>query len=84
MSLDSRIAAKRAKIAKLTEQVDELLKANNTGAGDGAVRSNEELIAAGKRLNQITDLNLKIAKIRSKVNKLEDRKLIKNKILKRD
>lgn len=84
MSLDSRIAAKRAEIAKLTEQVDELLKANNTGAGDGAVRSNEELIAAGKRLDQITNLNLKIAKIRGKVNKLEDRKLIKNKILKRD
>jgi len=84
MIYDSRIRAKQAEIKRLSAQVDELLKANSVGAGDSAVRTSDELLAAGKRLDQITELNLKITKLRQQVNKLEDKKLVINHILKRD
>jgi len=83
MSLDSKIAAKQAQIKVLMGEVDGLLKLSQAGSGDGAVRTNEQLLDAGKRLDKITDLNLKIAKLRGQVNKLEDKKLVRDKIFKK-
>lgn len=84
MSLDKRIIKKQDQIRSLMADVDTLLKENSMSTSDGKVRSNEELLEAGKRLDKITDLNLKIAKLRGQLNKLEDKKMIKNRILKRD
>lgn len=84
MSLDKRIIKKQDQIRSLMADVDTLLKENSMSTSDGKVRSNEELLEAGKRLDKITDLNLKIAKLRGQLNKLEDKRMIKNRILKRD
>lgn len=84
MSLDKRIIKKQDQIRSLMADVDTLLKENSMSTSDGKVRSNEELLEAGKRLDKITALNLKIAKLRGQLNKLEDKRMIKNRILKRD
>lgn len=84
MSADSKISEKQKKIKELMSEVDELLKANSDAETDGATRSNEELLAAGKRLDQIADINQQITKLRHDINKLEDKKLFWNKIFKRN